>query len=422
MHVHYQDRPWLHPSMPGHPERAHRVAASLAGLADLPEGDCTFLPVKPVDLAAASSAHDPEYLAMLGAETFESIRRRTLDGGDTVQAKTSLEAALEALGGARAATDAIMSGRTRSAMLVARPAGHHATRGQAMGFCLLGAAGWAAIEAQRNWGARVAVLDFDLHHGNGTQDILHDERDIFFASTHQDGIYPGTGAASETGAHGQVMNVPLPRGSGGKVMREAWQGIFRAVADFHPDLILVSAGFDAHGDDPLSDLNWCLEDYRWLGRQLAGLADSCCDGRILSILEGGYDLRVLRHAVAAWASQLCELDAPVCPAFTDAPKLAGWQSPYLGHVAVPDKDAPTEFVLRKMHRRLWIENARTGQPLWTPPDFIRLEGRELSANLVSSANENGSLHIDAVIALEAAAGRAFGYNSGRSRDFDRKTG
>lgn len=422
MRVHFQSKPWLHPSKPGHPERPQRLMAAYAGLSHLPAGALSWAPIAPIDLADAAIAHDQDYLDMLAEESFPHGGARVLDGGDTVQSATSLEAALSALGGARAGINEIMSGRTQAALMLARPAGHHATRSEAMGFCLLGAAGWAALEARRAHGARVAVLDFDLHHGNGTQDILWDAEDIFFASSHELHNYPGTGLPGETGAHDNVLNVPLEKGTGSAEMRQAWEVIFTRVADFAPDLIIVSAGFDAHGDDPLSGLDWSLDDYHWLGESLAELADQVCGGRVLSILEGGYDLQVLRHALPAYIAPLCELDAPEAPSEAPSLDLGGWMAPHLGGATRMPSAGNPRFDVRKVNQRLWIEESTTGQFLWTPPDFIRLQSRREMMAICAEANAQDGLHIDQLIAIEAQARRPFGYNPGRSQDFGESPG
>jgi acetoin utilization deacetylase AcuC-like enzyme len=176
-----------------------------------------------------------------------------------------------------------------------------------MGFCLFGQVAIGALRALGHHGLeRVAVLDFDVHHGNGTQDILWNEPRAMFVSSHQMPLYPGTGRASETGAHGQVVNLPLAAGSGTAAMRAAWEGALARVEAFRPGLVLVSAGFDAHRADPLAGLDWGEEDFAWITRAICGLAGRVCAGRVVSSLEGGYDLTALAASAAAHVRVLME--------------------------------------------------------------------------------------------------------------------
>jgi acetoin utilization deacetylase AcuC-like enzyme len=177
-----------------------------------------------------------------------------------------------------------------------------------MGFCLFGTVAIAAKHALDHHGlSRVAIVDFDVHHGNGTQDLLWDESRTLFISSHQMPLYPGSGARSETGAHGQIVNIPLREGSGGGVMRAAYEALaFPALTAWKPELILISAGFDAHQDDPLAGLEWQAEDYAWLTRRICEIADATCGGRVVSCLEGGYDLDALAASVAAHVGVLME--------------------------------------------------------------------------------------------------------------------
>jgi acetoin utilization deacetylase AcuC-like enzyme len=221
--------------------------------------------------------------------------------GDTFLSPGSVEAALRAVGGACAAVDAVMDGGR--AFVACRPPGHHAETATAMGFCIFGTVAIAAKHALAQGLSRVAIVDFDVHHGNGTQDLLWDEPNIRFISSHQMPLYPGTGSPHETGAHGQMTNIPLRAGSDGTAMRAAYQArVFPLLADYSPQLLLISAGFDAHGDDPLAGLNWQADDYRWLTTELCRHAGA----RVVSCLEGGYDLHALQDCVAAHVGALGE--------------------------------------------------------------------------------------------------------------------
>ena len=262
---------------------------------------------------AAPLADPSEVLRCHSAAYLDHIRAaRPTEGWaqldpDTFMAPGSWEAALRAVGGAEAAVDAVVAGQAANAFLAMRPPGHHAERDRAMGFCLFGTVSIAAKYAlDHHRLKRVAVLDFDVHHGNGTQDLLWDEPRAIFVSSHQMPLYPGTGRRDETGAHGQIVNLPLDPGSGGADMRAAWEPALAAVADFGPELVIVSAGFDAHRDDPLAGLNWTEEDFAWITGAICDLADKTCGGRVVSCLEGGYDLDALAASVAAHVNILME--------------------------------------------------------------------------------------------------------------------
>lgn len=293
-----------HVTPPSHPEQVARLDAVLTALADL---DLTRLPAPDADDDDLLRAHPPEYLAMLR-------RKLPQDGwsmldSDTYLSPGSLSAARHAVGGVCAAVDAVLAGQAPNAFVAMRPPGHHAERTRPMGFCLFSTVAIGAMRALDHHGLdRVAVLDFDVHHGNGTQDVLWHEQRALFASTHEFPLYPGTGAPSETGAHGQIVNIGLSAGGDGTQARAAWQQICARVEAWRPQLILVSAGFDAHADDPLASLRWNESDFTAITRMICDAA-AACSAPVVSALEGGYDLAALGRSARAHVQVLRETTA-----------------------------------------------------------------------------------------------------------------
>ncbi|MEM8536618.1 MAG: histone deacetylase family protein, partial [Pseudomonadota bacterium] len=212
----------------------------------------------------------------------------------------TLAAAYRSAGAAVRAVDVVMSGEAQSAFAAVRPPGHHAERETAMGFCFFGNVAIAAKYALDHHGLdRVAIVDFDVHHGNGTQDLVEDDPRILFISTHQSPLYPGTGAAHETGV-GNVLNVPLPEATGSAAYRAMFENaVLPRLAAFKPQFLIISAGFDAHSSDPLAGMELTTEDFSWVTGQLCDVADAHCNGRVVSCLEGGYDLDALGASAAA---------------------------------------------------------------------------------------------------------------------------
>lgn len=248
--------------------------------------------------------HPPEFVdRILGM--IPPMGRAMIDG-DTVVSPGSREAALRAAGAAFAAVDAVAAGEAKNAFCAVRPPGHHAEPEQAMGFCLFNNVALAGLHARANHGLhRVAVVDFDVHHGNGTQAMYERDPDLFYASTHQWPLYPGTGSDQEHGVDGNVVNAPLPPGAGSLEFRRAFERIVLPALDgFAPGIILISAGFDGHQDDPLASLNLVEADYAWATAEMCKLADKHCGGRVVSSLEGGYDLHALAASAAAHVEAL----------------------------------------------------------------------------------------------------------------------
>ena len=301
---------FTHPSMlehgvpPGHPERPQRLEAVLAALEAFPleRREAPW-----ASRTAIERVHASAYVTALEAAFPKAGEGMVaLDTGDTFLSDGSREAAWRAAGAVVAAVDAVIGGEDTTAFCAVRPPGHHAEPAQAMGFCVFNAIAVGALHALDAHGLkRVCVIDFDVHHGNGTQAVAQKEARLLFASTHQSPLYPGTGRASETGIDGNVVNAPLPAGAGSVLWRRAMEtAVLPAVEAFAPELVLVSAGFDAHRADPLAEMALEDADYAWAGVRLREAADRSAKGRIVASLEGGYDLAALASASAAFVSAL----------------------------------------------------------------------------------------------------------------------
>ena len=301
----YDERFLEHDTEPGHPERPDRLRAihrhlKAAGLMD----QLTRIDAKPVDLKWVLRVHEEDYVARLHAAC--DAGEPYIDTPDSAICPASYEVALLAAGGVLAAVDAVMSGVVANAFCAVRPPGHHAERDRSMGFCLLNNIAIAAEYLIGHHGLdRVAIVDFDVHHGNGTQHIFERRRDVLFISLHEHPrfLYPGTGFSQERGrdeGEGYTINIPMMPRSGDANYREAFDGIvLPALERFEPQALLISAGFDAAAGDPLAHIELTPEGFKWMTKQLRGIAESHANGRIVSLLEGGYNLETLCSCLEA---------------------------------------------------------------------------------------------------------------------------
>jgi acetoin utilization deacetylase AcuC-like enzyme len=286
----------------GHPEQIRRLAAVMGGLEGL--RGLERLPAPLATEAQLSRVHTDAYQAWL-TEMEPTEGRVPLTEADTLMNPGSLAASSRGAGGICFAIDQVLGGQAANAFVATRPPGHHSGTDFSMGFCLYNNVAVGARHAQSHEGIeRVAIIDFDVHHGNGTQQIFENDPSVLFVSSHQLPLYPGSGHPDETGV-GNIFNMPLAPGSDSAAFRASWsrRGL-PAVADFAPDMILVSAGFDAHERDPLGSLAVQDADYEWITRELMAIANDCAGGRLVSILEGGYDLEGLATASRAHAAAL----------------------------------------------------------------------------------------------------------------------
>jgi acetoin utilization deacetylase AcuC-like enzyme len=288
-----------HVTPPGHPERADRIRAVEQALEDERFALLQRIEAPEGTLAQVELCHPAGYANAI-------VEAAPQDGmiqvdADTIMSPGTLAAALHGVGGAVHAVDEVMSRRATNAFSAMRPPGHHAESDKAMGFCFFNNAAIAARRAQKAHGAeRVAIVDWDVHHGNGTQEIFWGDASVLYASTHEMPLYPGTGAPSERGEHGTIVNAPLRAGDGADAFRDAFESaILPRLADFRPDLVIISAGFDAHWRDPLANINLKEADFAWATQKLMEIADRHAGGRLVSILEGGYDLEGLSKSTAA---------------------------------------------------------------------------------------------------------------------------
>ncbi|PLW78409.1 histone deacetylase family protein [Cohaesibacter celericrescens] len=290
----------------GHPERPDRMRAVNMALEN---EKFHFMPREEAQMGRREDilrCHPHALVDML--ETLSPAEGLVSIDGDTAMSPGTFDAAMYAIGASTQAVDEVMQGLVNNAFCGIRPPGHHAEKDRAMGFCFFNNAAVAARYAQAKYDAeRVAVIDFDLHHGNGTQDIFWADPSLMYCSTHQMPLYPGTGEWNDTGKddEGNIVNAPLGEGDGSDHIRDAFNSrILPSLYNFNPDLVIISAGFDAHIRDPLGDLTCTEADFSWMTGKLMDVADKCCENRVVSLLEGGYDLTALARSVAVHVDRL----------------------------------------------------------------------------------------------------------------------
>jgi acetoin utilization deacetylase AcuC-like enzyme len=293
---------------PHHPERPDRLRAVMAALDDEAFAGLERVAAPAATVEQLLRVHPENYV-----ETILGIRpsadQLVMIDGDTLMSAGSAEAALRAAGAVVAGVEAVLEGRVASAFAAVRPPGHHATPDIPGGFCLFNNVAIGARHAQARFGIeRVALVDFDVHHGQGTQAVVESDTSLFYGSTHQSPLYPGTGSARERGIDGNVVNAPLGPDSGSAEFRAAWSTLILPQLDrFAPQLLVISAGFDGHRRDPLAQLRLETEDFRWITDELMAIADTHAGGRVVSALEGGYDLEALASSTAAHMRALMRL-------------------------------------------------------------------------------------------------------------------
>ncbi len=283
----------------GHPECPDRLRSVMAGFDDEDFSGLERLEAPIIDMQEVEQIHQPFYIEQI-LENNPKEGRVRLDA-DTAMSPASVEASRRAAGAVCDAVDQVMKGKADNAFCAVRPPGHHAESGSAMGFCLFNSVAIGAMHGRARHGLdRVAVIDFDVHHGNGTQHSFEHDAGLFYGSSHQWPAYPGTGTEDETGEFDNICNFQMAAGEGSAAFRKGYENrILPALRAFDPDLLLISAGFDAHDRDPLAQICLQTEDYSWVTDELMAVADECCDGRVVSLLEGGYNLDALRESAQA---------------------------------------------------------------------------------------------------------------------------
>ena len=289
----------------GHPERPDRVTAIINYLKKTKSKQLIWEKPKKFDLKYLEFAHDKNYLNNV-KDSFPKQGLNFLDG-DTIVSPGSKKATRDAVGSIITAIDGVMKKNFNNAFCAVRPPGHHAEKHKAMGFCIYNNIAVGAYYLIEKYNLKkVAIIDFDVHHGNGTQDIFYDNEKVLYISSHQYPYYPGSGAENEKGTKDNILNVPLNAGTQSHEFLNAYESIFKKLKEFKPEFILLSAGFDAHKDDPLAQINLESKDYYTLTKRILTLAKELCDEKVVSILEGGYNLNALQESVDYHVKSLLE--------------------------------------------------------------------------------------------------------------------
>jgi len=293
-----------HNTGPGHPERVDRVKVINEELKKLEKNISWFEP-KSFDHAIIEEVHDKNYLKKV-ASLFPKSGIKFLDG-DTIVSPGSKEAALDAIGSILLGIDQVVNKKFKNTFCSVRPPGHHAESNKAMGFCIYNnvAVGAAYLLNHYKYN-KVAIIDYDVHHGNGTQEIFYHNPNVLYISTHQYPFYPGTGSSSEKGESNNILNIPLDSGTSSEVYFNSFESVLKKLKDFKPEFILLSSGFDAHTRDPLAQVNLISKDFYEITKRILSVANNICDGKIVSILEGGYDLDALKESAYEHVKALIE--------------------------------------------------------------------------------------------------------------------
>ena len=291
----------------GHPERADRVSVIVENLKKIKNKDLVWKKSKKFNPKYLEITHNINYIKEV-KNSFPKKGLFFLDG-DTIISPGSKEASSDAVGSIITAIDGVQNKEFQNAFCAVRPPGHHAEKNKAMGFCIYNnVAVGAHYLIEKYKFNKIAIVDFDVHHGNGTQDIFHDNEKVLYISTHQYPYYPGTGAEQEKGKYNNIFNIPLPAGTTSEEYLNAYEFVLKKIKEFKPEFILLSAGFDAHKDDPLAQLQLKSDDYHSITKRTLSVAKECCNGKIISILEGGYDLNALKESTEAHVGALLEFN------------------------------------------------------------------------------------------------------------------